>query len=322
MVQYKLYIIGENVVFENNIKWICDMFKDEFISNLHNATTNISLSNTIEDADIIWILAPWVITKIFSFDITNKIIITTIHHIDLNKYDKFIEYFNYIDKITTYYHTICVKTDEELRKITEKKIIHANFWIDGTKFIKNNNVNFRQKYNIPADRFIIGSFQRDTEGKYKCVKPKLSKGPDILINILCDMKEHNKNPFVLLTGRRRNYIIAELQRYNIDFMYLEMVSTENLSELYQCLDLYIVSSRIEGGPRAIMECAILQIPIISTNVGIADLILPQESIYDANNFLSYRNAKPDVKYAYEKVVYYEIKNYLSVFIDKILYTNE
>ena len=55
----------------------------------------------------------------------------------------------------------------------------------------------------------------------------------------------------------------------IPYKYFEMVSLSEINELYNILDIYIVSSRIEGGPQAIVECAISETPIVSTNVGIA-----------------------------------------------------
>ena len=40
----------------------------------------------------------------------------------------------------------------------------------------------------------------------------------------------------------------------------------------------------------IFEASITKTPIISTDVGIAGDLLPKESIYDMNNFLTYKNA--------------------------------
>ena len=44
-------------------------------------------------------------------------------------------------------------------------------------------------------------------------------------------------------------------------------TARKLNTLYNALDLYVVSSRCEGGPQAIFECAYLKVPIISTRVG-------------------------------------------------------
>ena len=103
---------------------------------------------------------------------------------------------------------------------------------------------------------------------------------------------------VILTGKRRNYVITELKKRNIDFKYFEMVNFSKINELYNLLDLYVVSSRFEGGPQSILECAATKTPIISTDVGIAKEILSSSSIFNMENYL---DAKTDVEYAYKNV---------------------
>jgi glycosyltransferase involved in cell wall biosynthesis len=98
-----------------------------------------------------------------------------------------------------------------------------------------------------------------------------------------------------------------------------MVSVSDLNELYNCLDLYIVSSRVEGGPRSIMECGLSKVPIISTDVGISELILPQESIYDMSNYLTYKNSKPNIDFAYKKTSMYTITNFMKPFVRTVFY---
>ena len=84
-----------------------------------------------------------------------------------------------------------------------------------------------------------------------------------------------------------------------------MVDFEVLNELYNCLDLYIVSSRIEGGPQAILECGITKTPIISTDVGVASEILSSESIFNMDDF---EQAKPNTQVAYDNSVKYSLEN--------------
>ena len=90
-----------------------------------------------------------------------------------------------------------------------------------------------------------------------------------------------------------------------------MVDQRRLNDLYNLLDLYIVSSRFEGGPFAIYECAITKTPIISTDVGIARLILSKESIYNMKN---YENAKPNVEFAYQQIKNYSKEKIMPEFI--------
>ena len=73
--------------------------------------------------------------------------------------------------------------------------------------------------------------------------------------------------------------------------------------------MYIVSSRLEGGPQAILESALTKTPIISTDVGIASEVLSSDSIFDDSK--SYKNATPNVDYAFEKVQKYKIDNMIT-----------
>ena len=133
------------------------------------------------------------------------------------------------------------------------------------------------------------------------------------------MQRKRDNIVVLLTGRRRNYIINQLEKASIKYIYHEMVSVKDLNELYNCLDLYIVSSRVEGGPRSIMECGLSKTPIISTDVGIAKLILNPDAIYDMNEYKTYKNATPNVEYVFEQVNNYSITNHMNRFIETVFY---
>ena len=93
-----------------------------------------------------------------------------------------------------------------------------------------------------------------------------------------------------------------------------MVDFDILNKLYNSLDLYIVSSRVEGGPQAILECAITKTPIISTDVGVASEILSPNSIYELKNPLS---AVPDVEFAFKKSKKYTTPNGINLFEDML-----
>jgi glycosyltransferase involved in cell wall biosynthesis len=129
----------------------------------------------------------------------------------------------------------------------------------------------------------------------------MSKGPDVFVNIMEDIHRDHPDLLVILSGTRRTYIISELEKRGIQYKYFEMIGLHELNELYNCLDLYVVSSRVEGGPRAIVEAGITKTPIISTDVGIASDLSPRESIYDVESWQSYKTAHPCVEELYERV---------------------
>lgn len=309
----KIYILADELKNMKE-KWICDIFKDEFTQY-----SKLNIVQNPKDADIIWLLAPWSTRKINKEYLKKKFVITTIHHVDDDKYEENVEYYKIIDSYTNRYHAICEKSANAISKLSKKKVVTANFWINENNYHKiYDKKELKRKYKIPDDAYIIGSFQKDTEGKDETM-PKLSKGPDIFIKIVEDMKITNKNIFVVLTGWRRTYVMNELNKIGVKYVFFELVDLVKLNELYNCLDLYIVSSRVEGGPRSIIECGLARIPIISTDVGIARLMLSDESIYDMNDYLSYKNAKPKIEYAYEKAKYYTVNNYMQKFVSDVFY---
>tara|TARA_B100001029_G_scaffold178430_1_gene185178 strand:- start:114 stop:1028 length:915 start_codon:yes stop_codon:yes gene_type:complete len=285
--------------------WVVDRFVKEWKENNKNISTNL-----LSKADLIWIISPWTWKKLSKKHLSSKKVICTIHHIDDKKFN--IEEFSELDKLVDRYHIISKKTENTLKQLTKKDIFYSPFWIDSKKFFNiKDNQSLRKKFNIKDNDFAIGSFQRDTEGSDN-KSPKLEKGPDNFIEIIKNLDYENKNLKVVLTGKRRNYIINKLNELKISFEYFQMVDNKRLNELYNSLDLYIVASRVEGGPQSILECALSKTPIISTDVGVANQILSDKSIFTMKE---YRNAKPNVEHAYREVQKYIIPEGFESFIN-------
>ena len=284
-----------------NESWVVDRFREDWYDQNEDISTK-----DIKNSDIIWIISPWLWKKVPKKYLKNKRVICSIYHVD-NPEQKLtgIENFDKLNSLTNEFHVISKKTLNDLKLITDKKITSIPFWINDKVFYPlHNRDKIRAKYNIKKSDFVIGSFQRDSEGS-NVSQPKLIKGPDRLVEIYKHYKNINPNLTILLTGKRRDFIINELKKAKINFIYKEMVNFEELNELYNCLDLYVIASRKEGGPQAILECAITKTPVVSTDVGVANEILSPQSIFDMSNF---QDAKPDINFALESVKKHTIKN--------------
>ena len=276
-----------------NESWIVDRVREEW----YKYNPELSSKN-IKTADTIWIISPWLWGKLPKKYLKKCKVVCSIFHFEEKDYNPSnIKEFYKRDKYVDSYHVISQKVLQELQKLTPKPITYIPFWVNQNIWYEiENKEKLKLKYNIPVNSFVIGSFQRDTEGK-DLKSPKLIKGPDRFVEIAKYYKSLHPNLIILLSGKRRQYLINELNKENISFLYYEMASFEELNEFYNILDLYIVSSRIEGGPQAIVESGITKTPIISTDVGFASDILSNESIFDMNNF---KNAKPNIDFAYKK----------------------
>ena len=288
-------------IYTNKIKesWIIDRVTKEW-----NQQNSDLITKKIKESDIIWIIANWVWRKVPKKYLQNKKVVVSVYHIDFDSFDEEEEKnFYELDQYVHTYHVISLKTKEQLQKLTNKKIISIPFWINQKNyFYIDDKKELREKLGFSTSDFLVGSFQRDTEG-HDLKSPKLIKGPDIFLNIVSEMNKKNENLKVVLSGTRRQYLINELNKINVEYKYFEMADLELLNNLYNILDLYLVTSRLEGGPQAILESAITKTPIISTNVGIASEILHPKSLFDMDNA---HIAIPDIDYAFEKAQKYTI----------------
>ncbi len=135
---------------------------------------------------------------------------------------------------------------------------------------------YRSKYNIPHEAVVVGSFQKDGNGWGDGDEPKFIKGPDVFLKTIGILKESIPELFVLLSGPARGYVKKGLNKLNVPYRHIFLDYYPDIENLYQCLDLYIIASREEGGPKAILESMISGIPLVTTQVGQANDLVGHE----------------------------------------------
>lgn len=278
-----------------NENWIVDRMVKEW----NNGNSEIVAGDPY-NCDVIWLLADWCWNQIPLFVLQNRKVVTTVHHIVPEKFDKNAHSsFMLRDGITDLYHCFNQRTADFIRSFTDKPIVVVPYWVNVDLWVKrqsDDRLKTREKFNLPKDAFVVGSFQRDTEG-HDLKSPKIEKGPDLFCDAVEILASKREDIHVLLGGWRRQYVINRLNESKIKFTYVERPPIETIVDMYKTLDLYIVSARHEGGPQALLEAPAMNVPIISTPVGIAEDILAPESINE--NVI---NACPNTDVAYENVM--------------------
>lgn len=135
----------------------------------------------------------------------------------------------------------------------------------------------RARLRIPPEAICVGSFHKDGAGWGEGLEPKWVKAPDVLLRSLRRLAERFPI-FVLLTGPARGYVLAGLRESGIPHRHVFLRRYPDIAAYYRCLDLYLIPSREEGGPKALMECMATGVPLVSTRVGMcADVIRSGEN---------------------------------------------
>lgn len=285
--------------------WICDRIVKEW----HDYMPSIS-TWSVQEADILWLQAGWCWNHLDQDTLQRKKVVLTEHHIVPEKFgpdEKKV--FEYRDHFVDAYHVPNDFTKNFIRSMTQKPIHVIGYWYDPRVWFSEDKSECRKTLGLEENAFIVGSFQRDTEGG-NSGKPKLEKGPDLFCDYLERMNRGDLH--VLLGGWRREFVIERLKMSNISYTFLEKVDLETVRKMYNACDLYAVTSRYEGGPQALYEAAACKVPIISSNVGTASQVLAQNCIINVQKDLYYPT-ESDVADTFNNVQQFNIvthaKNY-------------
>lgn len=168
--------------------------------------------------------------------------------------------------------------------------VRVPYLVDPTIFrpLQEAKSSLRERYGLPRDQYLLGNFHRDSEGS-DLSRPKLVKGPDLLVEMARELRARGLPVHVVLAGPRRHWIRDALRRADVPYTFVgDQIAGEDfdhnrlertrLNELYNALDLALVTSRSEGGPHSTLEAAAAECRILSTPVGIAEDILEPECV--------------------------------------------
>jgi glycosyltransferase involved in cell wall biosynthesis len=156
----------------------------------------------------------------------------------------------------------------------QEKVIKIPIGVDLDRFfplsLAERNA-MRKHLGIKPEHIVIGSFQKDGVGWQEGLEPKLIKGPDIFLKVVGSLIKRFPI-FVLVIGPARGYVKKGLERLGIPYSYFD-VPYEKIAPYYHALDFYLISSREEGGPHAVLESMASGVPLVSTRVGMANDII-------------------------------------------------
>ena len=190
-------------------------------------------------------------------------------HIDL-----FLESVERLEKVITASSLI----EKRLLKwgVPQKKLLKIPLGVNTSLFnlpMSNQKESIRKILGISKEFLVIGSFQKDGSGWKDGLDPKFIKGPDLFVSTLKKLSSLGYPVFALLTGPARGYVKKELSKCGIPYFHKYPKNHNDLIRLYHALDVYLITSREEGGPMGLLESIACGTPVASTNVGMASDII-------------------------------------------------
>jgi glycosyltransferase involved in cell wall biosynthesis len=216
----------------------------------------------------------------------------TIHivHVSPNYVDTFEDFISLNELLEVYGEAdALIFVSDECRKAWMKYDViderHAHYIPNCAKeeeakgYLNHSKADTRKKLGLKADSFYL----------VNVAGIKKRKGQDLLIEAAPELKKIAPNIEILIIGSGEGSYFSELERnidqHKIDFIHF-LGHRINAMEYVYASDLFVLPSRAEAFPLAILEAMILKTPVIGSNVdGVPEMIIPDQTglLFESEN---------------------------------------
>jgi len=145
------------------------------------------------------------------------------------------------------------------------------------EFFQRRKVYPRQ-FGIPAGSFVIG-FVGSKGSDFDSGR----KGTDVLLDVVRQAAGRVPHLHVVLGGPGWDNELATLRASGVSASTTGYIRKSDLPALYSALDIYMLTSRVEGGPCTVFEAMACETAVVSTRVGaVPELIVDGVNGYSAD----------------------------------------
>ena len=138
-------------------------------------------------------------------------------------------------------------------------IIRSGVDFDEFRKTRGRKTEARSKLDLPTDVPVVGSVMRFCQ----------EKAPDIFVNVAASVIKHKPDVLFILVGD--GPLMKQTEKWidsrGLQDNFLLVGSRKDIAEILPAFDLFLITSRTEGLPRALLECLAAGIPVVSTDVG-------------------------------------------------------
>lgn len=148
----------------------------------------------------------------------------------------------------------------------EKSISVVRHGVDPQLFYRRTAT--RARFNIPEQAFTLG-FVGSKTSDFEMGR----KGLDVLHRALIALKTHIPQLHICFLGIGWQEEVKQLKAVGISASYVGFIAKSELPIFYSSIDVYVMTSQVEGGPCTVLEAMACETPVIATRVGLVPLVV-------------------------------------------------
>lgn len=183
-----------------------------------------------------------------------------------------LRFYEFIDAILlNLFHRVIAVSDEVAKEVQrlcmfKKKLTIVYNGIDLSKFSPSaNGQKLRKELKIPKTHKVVGAVGRLS----------VQKGfADLLEAAKVVLNEISEVYFLIVgNGPLKEHLQKKVKNLGIEHNVIFVGERKDMVDIYNCMDVFVLPSLLEGLPLAVLEALAMQKPVIATRVGGVPLVI-------------------------------------------------
>jgi glycosyltransferase involved in cell wall biosynthesis len=165
--------------------------------------------------------------------------------------------------------TVCTdswKTEVEKRLSRDVPITVIPHGVD-TEFFRPKKVD-GGRFGIPPGRFVVGFLANKGSAR-----DQGRKGIEVLFEVVRRAAKQIPNLHLVIGGPGWDEEVDELRGLGVSVSSTGYIRRADVPDLYCALDVYLLTSRVEGGPCTVFEAMACETAVVSTRVGVVPQLI-------------------------------------------------
>ncbi len=198
-------------------------------------------------------------------------VVTTIHHVESEICTEGVHNCDAVMTVSSPWHRHLIEMG-----IPESKLVMVPMGVDTKQFHKpqgDERLAIRAQLGLPPEAFVVGfsgKVTSDTSNR---------KGIDVFLHAIKELHKRLPKIATLIIGPGWQEFVESQRKAGIPCVHVPFtIDHHKVADLYRALDVYWVTSRIEGGPVPLLEAMASGVSCVTTPVGaVLDLIEDQRN---------------------------------------------